>query len=426
MPLPFLLAGLGIAAGIIGAGGHLDAEETNEKAQRKSEEAQELYKSAKYSLEEARNRTEKSLLKLGYAKKKILDCSMKQFLNSYDKIKHISISKSIGLNEISNFSIAPQDAIQLREMSDIYSSSIQSGVAGVATGAIVALGASGSLTLVTGELAVAGSFLAAGEIGAAAGIAGSALSFGATMTPLAAVAAPVVLFTGISASLKADENLEKAQVMYAEAEKAREEMKISETLCDAISDKSEMFNDLLVELDDMFSECTCLLAGVVRKKAGKIKKNLMSADFTESELKLIAVTRALAGAIKAVIDTPILTKDGDISNESQDIYEKITYQLQDFNNMVNNVRVNSTTYSQTTYGDINEFIQNNQKMLETAKIANSLIMMGIKMANRALNTDLMQDIDNQLAKAAASAVITGRKEAAVVSLAADAIRKISE
>lgn len=338
MPLPFLLAGLGIAAGIIGAGGHLDAKETNEKAQKISEEAQKLYNSAKYSLEQARNKTEQSLLKLGYAKKKTLDCSMKQFLNSYDKIKHISISESIGLNEISNFSIDPQDAIQLRQMSDIYSSSIQSGVTGAATGAIVALAASGSLTLVTSELAVAGSFLAAGEIGAAAGIAGSALSFGATMTPLAAVAAPVVLFTGISASLKADENLEKAQVMYAEAEEACEKMKLSEILCDAISDRSEMFNDLLVELDDMFSECTGLLAGVVRKREGRIfKKKLTSADFSENELKLIAVTRALAGAIKAVIDTPILNKDGNISNESQDTYEQTTYQLEAFSNTMKDI-----------------------------------------------------------------------------------------
>ena len=38
---------------------------------------------------------------------------------------------------------------------------------------------------------MAGSMLAIGEFGAAASVAGSALSFGATMTPLAAVAAPV-------------------------------------------------------------------------------------------------------------------------------------------------------------------------------------------------------------------------------------------
>lgn len=105
MPIPFLLAGLGVAAGVIGAGGHLSAKETNERAQRISENAQELYQSAKHSLEKAQNNTEKALLKLGYQKKNVLDSSMKQFLNSYDKIKHIQVTESAGLNEIANFSI---------------------------------------------------------------------------------------------------------------------------------------------------------------------------------------------------------------------------------------------------------------------------------------------------------------------------------
>ena len=48
MPIPLVVAG--IAAGVIGAGGHLSAKETNERAQRRSEAAQELYNSAKKSL----------------------------------------------------------------------------------------------------------------------------------------------------------------------------------------------------------------------------------------------------------------------------------------------------------------------------------------------------------------------------------------
>lgn len=264
MPIPLVVAG--IAAGVIGAGGHLSAKETNERAQRRSEAAQELYNSAKKSLEQAQNRTEQTLLKLGYEKKNILDSSMHQFLSAYDKIKHVQVTESVGINEISKFTIDQQGALELREMINIYSSSVQSGATGAAAGAIVALAASGSLSFVTSGLAAAGSVLMLGEVGAAAGIAGSALSVGAAMTPLAAVAAPVILFTGISASLKADENLEKANTMYAEAEAASEKMKISETLCGAISDRSEMFDDLLIDLNKMFSECTGLLAGVVRKK----------------------------------------------------------------------------------------------------------------------------------------------------------------
>lgn len=344
MPIPILLAGLGVAAGALGAGGHLSAKETNERAQKISQDAQNLYNSAKHSLEQEQNRTEQALLQLGYAKKNILDTSMRQFVGSYDKIKHIQVTESIGINEISNFMIDQQDVIEIRRMADIYSGSIASGATGAAAGAVVALAASGSLSVVTGGLAAAGSVLAAGEVGAAAGIAGSALSFGAAMTPLAAVAAPVILFTGISASIKADENLEKANAMYAEAKAASEKMKVSETLCGAITDKSEMFYGLLGNLNGMFSECSALLAGIVKKKEGRVfKKKLMSENFTEEELRLIAVTRALAGAVKSVIDMPVLSKEGTIATESENVYSQTMEKLPDFGREVRKVKQTNYT-----------------------------------------------------------------------------------
>jgi len=241
MPIPWLLVGLGAAA--LGLGGHADAKETNEKAQRISEEAQQMYNSAKNSLEIAQSNTEKALLNLGYKKKNILDSSMHQFVDSFEKIKHIQLKESVGIHEVSKFSIDSQAIVEVRKMTDIYSSTIKSGATGAAAGAIVALAASGSLPIVTGSLATAGSILMTGEIGLAAGLAGSALSFGAAMTPLSAIAAPVVLFTGISASIKADENLEKARTMYAEAELAVEQMETSKTLCNAIAKRSEMFEE---------------------------------------------------------------------------------------------------------------------------------------------------------------------------------------
>ncbi|MCR8744293.1 hypothetical protein [Romboutsia lituseburensis] len=338
MPVPFLLAGLGLAAGAIGAGAHFDAKETNERAQRISEEAQELYDDAKRSLEYSQKKTESSLLDLGYAKKTVLESSMQQFLQAYERIKNIELSESVGLEEISNFTIDQQEALQLREMSEIYQSAFSSAATGAATGAVIALASSGSLPVVTGVLSTAGTALMAGEVGMAAGLAGSALSFGAAMTPLAAIAAPTLLFTGISSSIKADENLEKARTIYAEAEAAVEKMRISETLCVAISDRCEMFNSLLVELNSMFSECTSLLDGMTRSKIGLFKgKRVDATKLTHEELKLIAVTRSLAGAVKAVIDTPILNENGSLSSEAEDIYENTVNKLPDFTKAVEEI-----------------------------------------------------------------------------------------
>lgn len=322
MPLPIILGGLGIAAGIIGAGAHLSAKEKNELAETTLRKAKSLYNDTKLSLEEAQKNTEDALLNFGYQKKEILENSLKQFLISYERINHFELKQSVGINEISNFSLEQQDAIQLREMINIYDSAFSSCVTGAATGAVIALAASGSLPVVTGIMSTAGTAFIAGEIGAAAGLAGSALSFGASMTPLAAIAAPVILFTGISSSIKADENLEKAKTTYAEVEVAVEKMETSKCICEAIINRANMFNEVLNELNVMFSGCTKLLDGVTRNKLGIFKnKKIKSNKFTESEIKLIAVTRALAGTIKAIIDTPIIGEDGNVYEESNDIYE---------------------------------------------------------------------------------------------------------
>ena len=334
MPLPLIIAGL--AATAIGIGAQADAKDTNERAQKIANDAQSLYNTSKQSLENAQKITEKSLITLGTSKKNVLETSVKQFLTAYARIKNIELSESVGLNEIQKFSIDKQDTLQLQQMSDIYESTFSSGVAGAATGAVITLAASGSLPIVTGLLSTAGSALTIGELGMAANIAGSALSFSAAMTPLSAIAAPVVLFSGISASMKADENLEKANTMYAEAESASEQMKTSEVLCQAISDRAAMFDSLLSDLNIMFAQCTALLDGVTKKR---MKKNSVDArKLTEDELKLVAVTRALAGAVKAVIDTPILTTDGSISTESQVVYEDTVKQLPAFNEALDEVK----------------------------------------------------------------------------------------
>lgn len=336
--IPVLLAGAGIFASVVGVGGHLSAKETNEKAQSVSREARNIYDKAKTSLENAQSRTETALLKFGKSKVRVLDTSMKRFLNSYDKIKEVVVSDSIGLNELSSFHLDKQDEIQLREMTDIYSETISSGATGAAAGAIIALAASGDLILVTDGLALAGSCLAVGEVGAAAGIAGSALSFGAAMTPLSAIAAPVILFTGISASMKADENLEKAQAMRAEAELAVEKMKVSETLCDAISERSDMLNDTLLEVNSLFSRGAAMMEKLVNKKEQELaKEKLSESDFSNEDINLIAVTRSLAGAVKAIIDSPIINEKGGVTDQSRELLDKTYKSIPEFNKVVENL-----------------------------------------------------------------------------------------
>lgn len=46
-------------------------------------------------------------------------------------------------------------------------------------------------------------------------------------------------------------------------------------------------------------------------------------DYGEEEKKTIAMALATAGAVKAVLDTPILTKEGAVTEESLTAYKKV-------------------------------------------------------------------------------------------------------
>ena len=303
MALPLLI---GLAAAGLGAIGHSVAKEDNAKAQAIAEEAKELYDDAKMSLELAQEQAEGALTEFASAKKSVLDGSMSRFISAYDRVKHVELVRSSGVEEIDKFAIDSAGILQIQEMKDIYRDSFSSGAAGVATTLAV--------STITG-----GSLLGAGL-----------LSLGG----LSAVAGPVMLFTAFSASMKADENLEKARRMYAEAEEAAEKMMTSERLCEAITERSEMFNDLLENLNHLFAQCTVKLEDMISRKAGIFdftgKKKIPVNKFTENDIKVIAVSRSLAGAIKSVIDTPILSDSGKLSREGSKKYEEVNKALPSF------------------------------------------------------------------------------------------------
>ena len=318
MPLPFLIAG---GAALLGAGAHMMAKETNEEAEKVSREAQRIYNDAKSSLESAKSNTEEALLAFGYAKMNVLETSLDQFIQAFERIRESKINVD---EEDYKFMIDKEDVLKLRQMSDIYSSTISSSATGAAAGALIGLAASGSLSIVTGGMSIAGMSLLTGDIVGAATIAGSSLSLGLSFTPLATIVAPVVLFTGISANAKADENLEKAKASLAEAKKAVEQMKVSETMCNAITKRSDMFRNLLLELNKVFSVLVKDFDEMTEKKFQDLEgRKIDYEDLTQEENNLTKVTCSFVKAIMSVVNVPLLKKEGTLTSESQEVYDKV-------------------------------------------------------------------------------------------------------
>lgn len=343
MPIPFLLGAL--AVGVLGAaaGGvaaHVAASNKNDEAEELLADAKYIYDREKEILLKAQQKTEASIMSLAQCKHKVLETSLKDFFYHFNFIKHVQPQYSNGIDEVLQFDIVPQDSIQIRELTNIYADTMSGVGAGVATGAAVAL-ATGAGNAALAAAGAAGGALATGSIGAAV----SALSVTPVAAVAAAVAAPVMLFTGISSYFDAEENLSRAEATHAEASAAVEKMKYQETLCQGITDRSDMFNNLIVQLNGYFQPCVGLMAKVIEEKRKKrslwaklIGKHLKAEDFTLEEHNLFRVTRALAGATKAAIDIKILNQNGDVDDNVDDNYQAMKKQIPQLAHSANQVQ----------------------------------------------------------------------------------------
>lgn len=92
-------------------------------------------------------------------------------------------------------------------------------------------------------------------------------------------------------------------------------MKNACVLCDGIRMRATMFQRLLLKLNAIFEPAVYQMEQIVENN------NTDYASYSENEKAVIAMALALVGAIKSVLDTPILTEDGCLTKESAALVE---------------------------------------------------------------------------------------------------------
>lgn len=110
-----------------------------------------------------------------------------------------------------------------------------------------------------------------------------------------------------------------------------EEMKAAADLCNGTRRRSAMFNRFLIRLQTVFDPLIFEMSQIIKNKGTDFRK------FSDAEKKCVASAMSFAGAIKAVLDTPILDNDGNLTEESGLIIENTQKK-------VNQVMVNRCLY----------------------------------------------------------------------------------
>lgn len=327
MPIPFILIGIGAGAAALGIGKSIkagvdqsDANDTNQRAQRIADRATEAAKTSRKS-------SSKAIENLGLKKVWILQNSIDPFIRTFERVHNIELGNSPGMDELKTFLIDKQAFSELKQMSAVASSIAGGVVGGTAAGVLAAIGAyGGAMTL--GACATTGTAIATLSGAAAtnatlAFLGGGALSVGGlgiaggTAVLGGLVAGPALAVLGFVVGAKASANKDAAHSNLAKAREFKEEVKTIQVLCKGIRMRANMFERLLIKLDAIFEPYIELLAQVIQNSGTDY------ALYNDEEKSIVAASLSIAKAIKTVLDTPILTEEGSLTDKSGKIVKPI-------------------------------------------------------------------------------------------------------
>ena len=321
MPLPLVFIVPAAAAGMAGAGKTVKSFMDSNKANKMTEDANLRVEDARQHLERSRNLCADALSNLGEEKLLVLNGSITRFMDAFERIKNVELSESLGLEELRKLRVDKESMAELKEMAK-FAATVAGGVGmGVAGGALTAFGAwSAASTFAAASTGTAISTLsgAAATNATLAFFGGGSLAAGGAMMVLGGiVAGPALLVMGLITGKKADEKLEIARANSAEADAICTELDNAAFKCDAIRRRTAMFYAFLARLDARFVPLIFQLEEVVAVEGEDYSR------YSREAKSVVLKAATLAGSVKSLLDTPILSEDGALTEESAKLVESL-------------------------------------------------------------------------------------------------------
>lgn len=315
MPIPLILWGLGAVA-VAGLGLGVKAACDNSEANDTNEGAQRIFNQAERKLEETRVQTNTSLESYGTQKLEAFEKKIGTFVNLYDQLKNVEISRSteldnLQLGDFTNVSIA-----DIKQSYNALTSITQGFTGGLAGGALAAYGAyTGAMAFgaastgaaIGGLSGVAATNATLAWLGGGALSAGGAGMAGGMMVLGGLVAGPALLIFGGIFAAKASQKLSEAKSNKIKAREYEDEVEI---VCDKLL--------MIEEMVEMASSILSKVGGLSRRANLALKNAIESSGtdystFSESEKDSVFKAIKYAQLIKAIVDKSILDEDGALS-----------------------------------------------------------------------------------------------------------------
>ncbi|HYF89714.1 hypothetical protein [Azospirillum sp.] len=344
MPLPAILIGGAVVAGLWGGKKMLDASSANSEAQSIGEEAAELFDRAKNELEDARATANSALENLGRLKIDVWRTDIQDFVRLMERIKDVEVTGSVHIDDLAKTLVRPDQLGALKDTSLHFAELGSAAVGSIASGALAGVAAYGGV----GALATSSTGVAIGSLSGAAATnatlawlgGGSLAAGGAGMAGGMAVlggliAGPALLVGGWAMSAQADANLAKARANLAEARQAAEEMALAATAVQGITRVTQQFESAILQFQRTFRLALGALQAVIAVAParrpfllvrlfdtlrGKRREPSTSyKSYTPQQQQIVWLAYECASVMKRLLETPLLREDGAIDARCIDV-----------------------------------------------------------------------------------------------------------
>ena len=131
------------------------------------------------------------------------------------------------------------------------------------------------------------------------------------------VAGPALMMMGMITGAKSREKLENALSNKAQAEEIMCSLDAASLQCSAIRRRTYMLYNVLAHLDSLFLPQIWKMEDIIKNEGEDYRA------YSQDSKKAVAAAASTACSIKAVLDTPILTEEGELTEASKQITEKI-------------------------------------------------------------------------------------------------------
>ena len=164
MPIPLLFIAAGAGTALFGVGKGIKAGIDQQEASDTNRESENIVESAKEKINQSRKNCGEAIDELGKRKVAVLNWSIKSFIDQFEKINHVELSESKGLNELQKMVVDKKSFSDLKELQGMASSLAGGMASGAMAGALTAFGAYGA----AGALATASTGTAIASLSGAA------------------------------------------------------------------------------------------------------------------------------------------------------------------------------------------------------------------------------------------------------------------